>query len=316
MSSEPAVEPELTIVEVRSLARHDIGAIESLIEFVTDHDGVRPLDEHVTLHIRQGGDHGARHFLATSTDGELVGYAHLDATDEVAGPVAEVVVHPAHRRHGIGRRLVCRLIEASTDGRLRLWAHGEEASSARLAESLGFTRSRVLWQMRRSLFAPLPRVTLPDGVRIRTFVPGDDDQAWLRVNSRAFAQHPEQGKWTLDDLRLRIAEPWFDANGFLLAVTGEGDDETVVGFHWTKVHGGTADEHGHEHLGEVYVVGVDPSAQRGGLGRALTVAGLMYLRARGLTQAMLYVDAVNTNAITVYESLGFARWDTDVMFTR
>ena len=311
-----STEPSVSIDERRALTVVDIADLDALIHVVTDADGVRPLDEHVTLHIRQGGDHGAQHLLARTASTDLVGYAHLDATDEVAGPVAEVVVHPDYRRNGIGRLLVNALLANSSDGRLRLWAHGEDAASARLAESMGFTRSRVLWQMRRSLFAPLPRVNLPDGVRIRTFEPGVDDQAWLEVNARAFAQHPEQGRWIIDDLRLRLAEPWFDPQGFLLAVTGEGPDEKVLGFHWTKVHGGATDEHGHEHLGEVYIVGVDPTAQRGGLGRALTVAGLSYLRARGLTQAMLYVDAVNTNAITVYESLGFARWDTDVMFTR
>jgi mycothiol synthase len=170
--------------------------------------------------------------------------------------------------------------------------------------------------MRRSLSAALPRLGLPQGVRIRPFIPGQDDQAWIDVNSRAFANHPEQGRWTLDDLHLRMSEPWFDPDGFLLAVTGEGDDERVIGFHWTKVHGGGSEGHSHDRLGEVYVVGVDPDYQRSGLGRVLTIAGLIHLRSRGLSQAMLYVDAVNTNAIRVYESIGFSRWDTDVMFTR
>jgi mycothiol synthase len=29
---------------------------------------------------------------------------------------------------------------------------------------------------------------------------------------------------------------------------------------------------------------------------------------------MLYVDSTNTAAIRLYESLGFTRWDTDVMY--
>jgi mycothiol synthase len=148
-----------------------------------------------------------------------------------------------------------------------------------------------------------------------------DDEAWLALNAAAFADHPEQGSWTLRDLHARMAEDWFDPNGFLLA---EAEDGELVGFHWTKVHGGDRHEHeqsqehghGHEAIGEVYVVGVAPSQQGRGLGRALTVAGLRYLRGRGLDQAMLYVEGDNEAARAVYRGLGFSWWDTDVMFLR
>jgi len=308
------------VESVRQLDPATTAAVHELVDVVTEADGLRPLDEHVLLHLRHGGDPHAHHVLGWQVlphGGErLAGYAHLDTTDEVAGPIAEVVVRPDARRHGIGRRMVDALVRLSPDGRLRLWAHGENAASAQLADSMGFARSRVLWQMRRSLSAALPGLRLPEGMRIRAFVPGQDEAAWLEVNGRAFAHHPDQGRWTRADLDLRLAEPWFDPAGFLLAVT-EGPDgrERIAGFHWTKVHG-EVDGHLHHRIGEVFIVGVDPDFQRHGLGRLLTIAGLLHLRGLGLNEAMLYVDAVNTNAIRVYESLGFVRWDTDVLFTR
>jgi mycothiol synthase len=236
----------------------------------------------------------------------------VDTTDKVDGASAELVVHPLRRRHGLGRALVRAAITASGDGRLRLWAHGDHPSAGALALSLGFARARVLFQMRRPLFAPLPETTLPADVTLRTFQPGADDAEWLRVNARAFADHPDQGRWTLRDLRIRMSEPWFDPAGFLLAVSAESG--ALLGFHWTKVHGSSGHDHQHDPIGEVYVVGVDPSYAGRGLGRALTVAGLRHLRAKGLDQAMLYVDESNTRAVALYEGLGFARWSTDVSY--
>jgi mycothiol synthase len=235
----------------------------------------------------------------------------------VQGASAELAVGPKHRGMGYGRRLVEALIAETSDRtRLRLWAHGTGSGAADLARAMGFERERVLWQMRRSLFAPVPEPQWPDNVTVRTFVVGEDEQAWLEVNNRAFANHPDQGGWTLDDVRMREREPWFDASGFFLAER----DAKLVGFHWTKVHGAQAaahdhsHEHAHEPIGEIYVVGVDPSMQGAGLGPALTLRGLQHLRARGLSQCMLYVDESNTNAIRTYERLGFAKWDVDVCF--
>jgi mycothiol synthase len=104
---------------------------------------------------------------------------------------------------------------------------------------------------------------------------------------------------------MRMAEPWFDPAGFLLAVRER--DGQLVGFHWTKIHRDPD-------LGEVYVLGVDPSAHGLGLGTALTLAGLRHLRERELDRAMLYVDESNRAAVALYTKLGFERYSVDVMF--
>ena len=292
----------------------DVAEIRELVAVVLQADGLHPLSEHVWLHVSHGGDNHDQHFLMRK-GGVLVGYAHLDATDDVAGPSAELAVHPNHRRLGIGRELVESMLSTVPDKKLRLWAHGEQSAAIELARSMNFINTRVLWQMRRSLRTPLSPPVLPPGVSLRTFSPDLDAQAWLEINSRAFANHPEQGGWLVADLESRMGEPWFSTDGFILAISD--DTGNIAGFHWTKVHGATGHAaHAHEALGEVYVVGVDPHWQGTGLGRALTVIGLQHLRDLGLSQAMLYVDATNGPALKLYSSLGFARWDTDVLYQR
>lgn len=271
-------------------------------------DGEAPLAEPARLRLRHGGDPAGGHLLArteagSDPDDRLVGYAQL------ADGTGELVVHPAARRQGMGRALATAALDL---GVRSWWAHGDHPAAAALARSLGLVRSRVLLRLRRSLADPLPPPELPAGVSIRAFRPGSDDAGWLAVNARAFAEHPEQGRWTADDLRVRMAEPWFDPDGFLLAVRDA--DAHLLGFHWTKVHPPSAESP--DPLGEVYVLGVDPDAHRLGLGTSLTLAGLHHLRDRGLRQAMLYVEESNPAAVALYTRLGFTRWTADVTYTR
>ena len=279
-------------------------------------DAVGPLSEHVLLHLRYGGDPQARDLLLHTNEGkhsgDLAGYAHLDLAETAEGPSGELVIHPAHRRRGLGLALTRAALAEAAPRPLRLWAHGDLPAAAALARRAGFERIRALWMMRRALDTPLDEPRFPADVTLRTFTVGTDEQAWLDVNRKAFASHPEQGAWTMADLALREREPWFDPAGFFLAERAG----RLAGFHWTKIHQAGPDEPGDGPgaVGEVYVVGVDPGEQGSGLGRALTLAGLRYLRSRGLPEVMLYADEANRPAIRLYESLGFAHWHTDVMY--
>ncbi len=291
---------------------HHIEEVRRLVDAATAADGVFPLSEHVLLHLRYGGDGAARHLLARR-DGELIGYGHLDISDAVTGACGELAVAAGARRTGVGTALVSNMLALSPDGRLRLWAHGQQPAASALARRFSFARERVLWRMHRSLLIPLPQPSLPDGVRTRAFRPGQDEAAWTALNNAAFAGHPDQGNWGPGQITLREREPWFDPAGFVLAERQLAEPE-LLGFVWTKVHG--AGDHGHDPIGEIYVLGVAPSGQGLGLGRALTLLGLHLLAARGLREAMLYVDESNTPAITLYSSLGFSRRNADVTFAR
>jgi mycothiol synthase len=304
----PAVE------DTARLDPRDVDAVVALLQAATAADGVRPVSEEGELRLRHGGPAGGRDLVVRDPGGDPVGYARLEQDDAAAE--AELVVHPAHRRRGVGTALLGRVVELAGPRPLSGWAHGDLPAATALAGRHGFDRVRVLLQMRRPLDddAGAP-AELPEGVHVAAFRPGVDEQAWLRVNARAFATHPEQGRWTEQDLLLREAEPWFDPAGLLLAWRGDpGAGGTLLGFHWTKVH--PPGDAGPEAVGEVYVLGVDPDAQGLRLGRALTDLGLAHLRGRGLGQVLLYVEEDNERAVRLYERSGFTRWSADVVWQR
>ncbi|MBO0864357.1 MAG: mycothiol synthase, partial [Mycobacterium sp.] len=276
----------------------------------TEFDGVAPVGEQV---LRELGQRRTEHFLVTSRDPSapddmVIGYLNLAAPHDDASGMAELVVHPQARRRGIGRKMAQAAL-SKTGGRNQFWAHGTLEPARATASALGLVPVRELIQMRR----PLNDTTapaIPDGVRIRTYAGVADDAELLRVNNAAFAGHPEQGGWTPKDLAARRGEKWFDPEGLFLAIdeaTG-----TLLGFHWTKVHSQA------EGLGEVYVVGVDPSAQGRGLGDVLTSVGVAHLARRMAGAAhptvMLYVESDNTAALRTYQRLGFTRHSVDTAY--
>lgn len=250
-------------------------------------DGTSPLDE------------AARMALADGTVDVMVrdgGFAVLHDGD------LSLAVHPEVRGHGVATAL---LQEASYDVGLSAWSHGDHPGAARLAATCGWERVRELWVMRRSAALALPPLELPDGLTIRSCRPSDA-AAIVAVNATAFAHHPEQGAMDEDNLARRMAEPWFDPAGLLVAEDASG----MLGFHWTK-------QHDAQH-GEVYVVGVAPAAQGRGLGRVLTLAGLHHLTGLGVDEVLLYVESDNAPAVAVYSRLGFehAASDTHVQYRR
>jgi mycothiol synthase len=281
--------------------------VRELITAATGFDGVAPVGEQV---LRELAHDRTGHLLITETD-DIVGYLNL-ARDADAG-MAEFVVHPRVRRRGFGTALA-RAALAETAGRNRFWAHGTLEPARATASALGLAPVRELLQMRRTLRDTHDLVRPLPGVRIRTYAGPTDDAELLRVNNAAFADHPEQGGWTEVQLAERRNEPWFDPAGLFLAFGDSESGETgkLLGFHWTKVH---PDKPG---LGEVYVVGVDPSAQGRGMGQMLTAIGIESLAQRLAGSAeptvLLYVESDNLAAVRTYQRLGFSTYSVDTAY--
>ena len=294
------------------LSKSQQESVLALIKAAHDFDGTPPIAEHVLLHLRHGGDKSDSHIVFEENN-QVIAYAHLDTTDLVAGPSVEAVVHPNHRGKGLGSLILKEAIKVCGD-KTRIWSHSDLPAAKAIAASLKLER---LWSnllMSKSLGDIQP---VTSKYPIRTFIPDLDNQAFLSLNNKVFANYPDQGGWSEDDLSVRLNEAWFEKEGFFIAE----DKGELIGFCWTKIHGahthshsGGDDDHGHDALGEIYVLAVNPDYKGQGVGRDLTITGLNYLKYQGLNNVMLYVGVENKPAFNLYKSLGFNEFGSDVMY--
>ena len=302
------------MLHLKQLTPDQQTGVLALIKSATDHDLIPPISDHILLHLRHGGDKSDSHLVITENE-KIIGYAHLDQTDLVAGPAVELVVDPGHRQSGIGNQLISEAIKICGT-RLRLWSHGDLPAASKLAIANNFIKVRTVIQMSKSLGEITAISEIDNAITIRTFLPGLDSDNWLTLNNKAFTNHPEQGNWSINDLNLRLKEDWFDEKGFFIAEK----DNQIVGSTWTKIHGATShqhdgeDSHDHPAIGEIYITAVDPGFNRVGIGGALTITALNYLKYQGLNQVILYVDEENKAAINLYQSLGFNEFGKDLLF--
>lgn len=291
---------------------------ERLAELARRQDGASPFSEQTFVELRKaaaGADAGVRLFEARQA-GAPLGFAALVREGELW--VLEAAVAPEARGQGLGSALIGAAVEAAGDEPIRAWVHGgsDDSSPAlqaatHLADKLGWRPTRELYKLgltltdeaRAGVRTDAQARPLPADLALTTYTP-DRAEAWVQVNAQAFAHHPEQGRLTLDDLAARTDSDWFRAEGFFLAVEKDGQ---LAGFHWTKIPTGQ----GERPEGEVYAVGIAPTWQGKGLGKALTLAGMAYLAGATdesgtpLDRIVLYVDADNTAAVALYRSLGF-----------
>ena len=279
----------------RELDDDEFDIVGRLLADASDHDGFRPLSDHLWLDFVRRTSPGFAAVLAIDEQNRIEGYAQLAGAN--MSTAIELVIAPVERSATLELapqllRAALAAVATNGGGTVHWWAHRSDHIADAVAAEVGLTHGRRLLQMRRAL--PLGESTSVD---TRSFVVGLDEAEWLRVNNAAFHDHPEQGGWTIDTLRQREAETWFDPTGFRLHER----DGRLAAFCWTKVHGDT-----NPRMGEIYVIAVDPPFHGLGLGRALTIAGLAHLADQGLTVGMLHVDAANTGALALYERLGFS----------
>jgi len=295
---------------VPHLAADDLAQVQTLLDVARQHDGAQAIGEHKFLRGSSASPASGVEALLAYDDGRLVGYANMEMFPISGGCrlSAEMVVHPDARRQGVASAMLEAIVNQGWEhdlDRVDIWAYRQLSGTRELAAKFGFEPSRTLLEIRMPLPDFFPEAPLPDGVEVRPFQPGQDDADWLALNNLVFGSHPEQGAWDAQDLTARLEQPWFDPQDFLVATKAG----RLVAYNWLKLDHAARE-------GEIYVIGVHPNERRRHFGRSLTTLGLRHMRQRGMTQASAYVDALNSGALAMYYSMGFALDHSDLCYSK
>lgn len=247
-------------------------------------------------------------FLAESGDA-LVGFVMIAPELEIGRCVASGGVEKAYRRRGIGRGLLRTAVERASDigGEVLHVQVAEESEQARrLLLSCGFTAARSYSTMRwDGMIQSAPE--LPDGFALRSFGGAGDLEGLTDLQNAVFG-----GSWgfspnSVEDIEARLRLKTCDAAGVIFATDGD----RLAGYNWTlrtAVPGGST--------GWICMTGVHPDYRERGVGRAIVLAGMLYLTRKGVKTVELDVDDHNVAAVEMYDSLGFRRVRRLVWFER
>lgn len=232
----------------------------------------------------------------------VIGAALID----MVGSSVELTAHPDHRRIGVGSRLLAAARAALAGKEIAVWAHGDLPAASAFATAHGGSAKRTLLCLGRSLTDRDDEMARPDrpDIKLTTFVPGDDDAELLRINAAAFSWHPEQGRFSQEELDQRKGAAWFNEKYLRLAHV----DGQVNAFVWVKPPIGA------ETSAELYVLGVHPNAQGRGIGQYLTREALILARNTTARRMILWTEDTNEAALRTYEATGFSEDVRDVQY--
>lgn len=251
--------------------------------------------------------------LVVEQAGEIVGYARAGAHDELDGPqVYEVVPFLDPGRTGgdvflaVVRTVEDRLrqIASTRPAGERLFATfgGDEAPERdALLRSIGYAPVRWFYGMVRPDLDDLPDSPLPDGLEIREVQPEHFRAIWT-ADQEAFRDHWGFGVSGEEDFVQFRTDP-VQTDTALWRVAWDGAE--VAGQVRSYINAEENERFGRRR-GYVEHISVRRPWRKRGLARALIAASLPLLRARGMTEGALGVDADNpSGALRLYEACGF-----------
>ena len=289
-------------VQIRTFSWGEFDALVEVIGAIfQDQPSDHPVDRVLFRKwLEQPGFQPERDLLIAEVEGRIAGYALLTPEVPIGRTVVAGGVHPQLRRRGLGQQLLHAVVahaRALHLSRVHVCVPPGNAGTSVFLLNEGFTPVRVHWYMRWR-DGPLEVPVLPEGYALRSFTFGEE-ALLTEIQNTAFEDTWGFCPNTVEQIAYRVCLPGTRPEGIIFLT----HREQVVGYNWTRIDGPS-----HQATGIICMTGVAPSYRSRGLGRAVVVAGMQYLKAQGVQRIELTVDRDNLPACRLYQALGFQRY--------
>jgi mycothiol synthase len=232
--------------------------------------------------------------LVENEAGELVASMTLHNSNGVAWE-AFGYVHPDHQGKGLGT-WITRWSEATAVARedetkpgyqisLLNWIGTVNGPARELMLGLGYRPTKVFRRMRTDLEQRPEPVVWPDGLELKPFVEGKDEQRYFEAVEAAFADHWAASPRSFEKWEKSMKTGTYDTGLWLQLF----DQDRIVGVCAGKILG---------EWGWIANVGVLPDYRRRGLAKRLLEESFGRYWDRGITRIDLGVDSENRQSAT------------------
>jgi mycothiol synthase len=234
--------------------------------------------------------------------GTIAGYVNVTPELDIGRVVLSCLIHPEHRGRGVATKLIGRAISRARElkaKRVHINVPEESVSTRKLFTKIGFRFIRYFLELRLDLSEVHVKNMNRIAPRCRHLRRGEEDKL-VHIQNQSFADTWGFNPNTLEEIVYRTGLANYSPEDVILAFDGD----NVIGYCWTKIYVGEA-RLTKDGQGRIYMLGVDPDHRGKGVGKEVLLAGLLYLKSKGLGIVELTVDSKNEAACALYRSAGF-----------
>ena len=247
-----------------------------------------------------------RDLFVAEVNREIIGF--IDVTPELKKQrvLLYCLIHPEHRGKGLARKLLNYATERAKKLKAKVLRANNVRESNEVAQRvlprLGFRCTHCYLELRLSL----ADICLPDVAQSNysyRHLQSGDEHDLTRLQNRCFADAWEYNPNTTEDIVYAVTRSHCSPADIILIYEGD----KPIGYCWTRTKCG-ADLINGEEKGRIHMLGIDPDYQGKGIGRNALLAGLNYLKNKGVQTVELEVASENKAALALYRSTGFTEW--------